>query len=440
MTVVQLHGRNPSNSGVKTGPGFIAALDIGSHKISCLISRVRPARVSDFAGERPQELEIIGLAQTEAKGIHKGAVVDMALAERTIRSVVDEAERQAGLTIETVFVNVSGGAPKSRRYRASLDLGGREVTAQDMHKVLVNARAQVDTGRQAVLHAAPMGYALDGAPGMRNPEGMFGDRLSVELSIVSVLPGPMRNLAQCINRCHLQVAGFVLSPFASGLSTLVEDEMELGVTLIEMGAGTTSVAVFTEGHLVYADIIGVGGAAVTNDIARGLSTPVAHAERIKTLHGSALASVSDDRELIPVPLVGEKGFDNINKIPCSMLTGIIQPRLEETFELVRDRLEASGFGDVAGRRVVLSGAASQLVGTRELASSILDRKVRVGVTRALQGLPDFAKHAGFATATGLLVYGRNPNGFTAVRPNVETLPQEDPNYFSRVGQWLKQGF
>lgn len=440
MTVVPLHGRRSSGSGVKTGAGFIAALDIGSHKISCVIARVQSARTRDFAGKYPQELEIIGLAQKESQGIRKGAVVDMSLAERAIRDVVDEAERQAGLTIETVFVNVSGGSPQSRRYQASLDLGGREVTAKDMHKVLVSARSKVDTGRQAVLHAAPMGYALDGAPGMRNPEGMFGDRLSVDLSIVSVLPGPMRNLAQCINRCHLNVSGFVLAPFASGLSTLVEDEMELGVTLIEMGAGTTSVAVFTEGHLVYADIIGIGGAAITNDIARGLSTPVAHAERIKTLHGSALASVSDDRELIPVPLVGEKGFDNINKIPCSMLTGIIQPRLEETFEIVRDRLEASGFGDVAGKRVVLSGGASQLVGARELASSILDRKVRLGEATAMSGLPKFAKHASFATATGLLIYGRNPHDFTAVRPNVDSLPVEDANYISRVGQWLKQGF
>jgi cell division protein FtsA len=440
MTVVPLHGRKPSNYGVKTGPGFIAALDIGSHKISCLIARIRPVRAHDFAGGRPQELEIIGLAQKEAMGIRKGAVVDMGQAERAIRSVVDEAERQAGLTIDTVFVNVSGGAPKSRRYCASLDIGGREVTAGDMHKALVKARLQVDVGRQAVLHAAPMGYALDGAAGMRNPEGMFGDRLSVDLSIVSVLPGPMRNLAQCINRCHLQVAGFVLAPFASGLATLVEDEMELGVALIEMGAGTTSIAVFTEGHLVYADIIGVGGGAVTNDIARGLSTPVAHAERIKTLHGSALASVADDRELITVPLVGEKGVDSHNKIPCSMLTGIIQPRLEETFEIIRDRLAASGFGDVAGRRVVLSGAASQMVGVRELAASILDRKVRLGEIKPLPGLPDFARHAGFATVTGLLIYGRNPTGYSAVRPDVSALPMEDPNYFTRVGQWLKQGF
>lgn len=440
MTVVPLHGNKSLHGGVKMGAGFIAVLDVGSHKICCLIARVRPARALGFGGAQDPELEIIGAGQRASSGIRNGAVVDMGQAESAIRGAVDDAERQANLTIDKVIVNVSGGTPKSRRYKAVQGLGGRDVTARDMHRVLVAARRQVDTGRQVVVHAAPLGYSLDGAAGMRDPQGMFGEKLGAELAVVSVFPGPMRNLAQCINRCHLKVEGLVLAPFASGLAALAEDEMELGTTLIDMGAGTTSVAVFYESHLIYADVIAVGGAAVTNDIARGLSTPIAHAERIKTLYGSALASVSDDRELISVPLVGETGRDTVNKIPRSMLTGIIQPRLEETFELVRDRLDRSGYGPLAGKRVVLTGGASQMVGVRELAGAILERKVRLAEAAPHRGLPDFAKTGGFATATGLLTYGRNPDGFSAVKPKLDDLPVEDANYLTRVGKWLKQGF
>lgn len=434
MTVVAFPGGKPP----KPGSGFIAALDVGSHKISCLIARIRPPRPG-FGNSEP-EVEVIGLGQHASAGIRAGAVSDMGLAERAIRAAVDQAERAAGLAIQHVYVNVSGGVPRSKRYRAGIVLGGREVTNRDMHKVLVQARRKVDTGNHAVLHAAPLGYGLDQAARIADPRGMFGEQLSAELSVVSVLPGPMRNLAQCVNRCHLQVAGFVLAPFASGLAALVEDERELGAVLIEMGAGTTSVAVFAEGHLIYADMLPLGGGAVTSDIARGLTTPIAHAERIKTLYGSALPSMSDDRELVTVPLIGETGTDTVNKLPRSMLTGIIQPRLEEIFEMVRDRLEASGYGQIAGRRVVLSGGAAQMVGARELASAILDRKVRLATQPALKGIPEASANGGLTTGLGLLIYGVNPQAHSAVRPDIDDLPLEDGNYFARVGRWLKQGF
>jgi len=232
----------------------------------------------------------------------------------------------------------------------------------------------------------------------------------------------------------------VLAPYAGGRSVLVDDERDLGVTCIEMGAGTTSVGVFMEGNLIFADAVPIGGLHVTHDIARGLSTTVAHAERMKTLHGSALPSLSDDRELIPVPLVGERGRDTVSKVPKSMLTGIIQPRLEETFEVIRDRLAESGVTRLAGRRAVLTGGASQLHGARELASSVLDLQVRGGYPHPLPGVPDKARSAAFSVAMGLVEHAADPQVQTVALPGEGLDEMPRGGYFTKVGRWIRESF
>jgi cell division protein FtsA len=267
---------------------------------------------------------------------------------------------------------------------------------------------------------------------------MFGDRLGVDMHVVTAAAGAVRNLTNCVSRCHLEIKALVVSPYASGLATLVEDEMDLGVTVIDMGASTTSIAVFFDGHVVYTDSISIGGAHVTNDIARGLSTPLVHAERMKTLYGNCLATPADEREIIQVPQVGEEEAGITNPIPRSILIGIVQPRIEETFELVRSRLEASGFDKIAGRRVVLTGGASQLGGVRELAALVLDKQVRMGRPIRIHGLADSTNGPAFATAAGLLNY--------ALQAEPETLKtsrsQQDPNagFIGRLGSWLKENF
>jgi cell division protein FtsA len=213
----------------------------------------------------------------------------------------------------------------------------------------------------------------------------------------------LRSLGACIARCDLDIAELVSAPMAAGLATLVADERELGATVIDMGGGTTNVAVFSEGQLLHTSQLAVGGVHVTNDIARLLSTPVAHAERLKTLYGSAQPSPDDEREMLPVPLVGEDEHQ-IAKVPRSMVVNIIRPRLEETFEMVRERLDASGLNRAAGTRVVLTGGACQLAGAREMANAILGRQVRIGRPAALRGLPDSASGPAFATAAGLLAW------------------------------------
>ena len=224
---------------------------------------------------------------------------------------------------------------------------------------------------------------------------MFGETLSLDLGVVTVEAPHLRNLTLAIERAHLAIAGFVMSPYAAARSVIAEDEKSLGVTVVDMGGATTSFAVFHENHLVSADIVPLGGQHITNDIARGLSTTIAHAERMKTLWGSALASQTDEREMIAVPLLGERGVDTVQQVPKSMLTGIIRPRLEEIFEMLRDKLEVIGVAHLAGRRMVITGGASQLNGVREVASQWLDRQVRLGTPAHVAG------HAGVGALAGL---------------------------------------
>jgi len=266
---------------------------------------------------------------------------------------------------------------------------------------------------------------------------MCGQRLGGLMHVVTAHAGAVRNLETVIGRCHLNVEGLAVAPYVAGLACLVDDEMDLGVTVIDMGGGTTSFAVFADGHLVHTDSVPVGGSHVTNDIARGLSTPVAHAERMKTLYGTAIASSADEREVIDVPLVGEEDQTQSNHVPKSILTGIIRPRLEETFELVRSRLEASGFDKVAGRRVVLTGGASQLQGVRELSALILDKQVRMGKPLRIAGLSDQTGGPAFSTCAGLIAYALNRHAEALLPAAAAAKPTGGPFMILR---WVKEHF
>jgi cell division protein FtsA len=345
----------------------------------------------------------------------------------------------AGRTIGAVLASVSGGRPQSRMYHGQTRITGQDVMAVDTQRALAAAARQVSPGNRVVLHATPVQYHIDDAVGVKQPLGMFGEILAADLNVVTVEPGALRNLDLAIGRCHLDVVGHVLAPYAGARSVLVEDEMALGVTYIEMGGATTGIAAFHDGNLVFADVIAVGGQHVTNDIARGLSTSIAQAERLKTLHGSALPSAGDERDYVIVPLLGEKDFDNAQKVPQSMLTGIIRPRIEETFEMVRDRLEASTVRKRAGSRIVIAGGASQLSGISEAASRILSGMVRTGTPRALHAMPDEGLQATFSVACGLLEHALHPDRDVAVAPG--TLPGDHGSaYIARVGRWLKESF
>jgi len=417
----QTHQAKPRN-------GIVATLDIGTTKITCLIARQE--------GTTPPR--IIGVGHHVSGGVKGGAIVDMDQAETAIRAAVGAAEEMAGVNITGVTVALSGAHFKSRLVAYDISIKGHEISDPDLRKILdPNRLSDKLPEDQAIVHTIPVGYSIDGNRGVRDPRGMFGDTLGVNLHVVTASLNAIRNIETCVQRCHLEIQGRVVSPYASALAALVEDEMKLGVTLIDMGGGTTDIAVFFDGELMHADCVAVGGGNVTNDIARGLSTSVQHAERMKTLYGNCMPSPSDDREVIKVPLIGEEQTGETNTVPRSMLVGIIRPRIEETFELVRDRLSAAGFESLAGPRVVLTGGASLLPGVRELAGDVLGKsQVRIAKPRYLEGMAEAASGPQFSTVAGLISHAfESPTRFTSRTYRPKAQPD---SRLGRIGQWLRE--
>lgn len=375
--------------------GVFAGLDIGASKTTCFIARTEQT----LAGLRPR---VIGVGHVSSKGVRAGAVVDMEAAAASVRGAVENAEAMAGQPITDITVSAAAGSPASTRIAVDMDLASREVTDRDLRRVLGEAmRRQHEAGR-VVLHALPLSWRVDGHRGVKDPRGMFGETLGVDVHIVSAAVDPVQNLVACVERCQLDVAGVAAAPYAAGLSALSADEMELGVLVIDMGAQVTSAAIFNEGALQHLDCVPVGGAHATNDIARGLSTPVGAAERIKALHGCALDSPDDDRLMIEAPPVAGSGETGMAQHPRALLNAIIRPRLEEIFELIRDRLDAAGAREAGGRQMVLTGGAAQLPGTAELAGRVLGKQARIGRPASLAGLGDAVSGPAFSACAGIL--------------------------------------
>jgi cell division protein FtsA len=419
-------------SQAKVRNSLIAALDVGTTKICCFIARV------DDEGN----LRVVGIGHHSADGVRAGSIVDMEAAEMSILTAVQTAEQMAGEQIREVIVNLSGGQPESHTLNFEVSIAGHEVGDADVRKVLAHGRNQSESVERELIHCVPVGYTIDGSRGIRDPRGMYGEKLGINMHLITAASGAVRTLVTCIQRCHLDVAALVVSPYAAALSALVEDEMNLGATVIDMGGGTTSIAVFYDGKLVHADCVPIGGSHVTSDIARGLSTPIAHAERMKTLYGSAVPAPSDAHDMIDVPLVGEEDRAQANHVPRSLLVNNIQPRLEETLEHIRARLEASGCDKIAGRRVVLTGGASQLQGVQELAAGVLDKQVRRGRPLRIGGLAEATGGPAFATCAGLLTYAvsKHTEAPSALAPRLRADGDEPAGMFGRFGVWLRENF
>jgi cell division protein FtsA len=441
MTVVQFYGKGGGKPPAVTKGGLIAALDIGSTKISCLIAEAVPAKHRSADTDEKFTLKVLGVGHQLSRGVRSGSIINVDEAERAIRLAVDAAERMAQRSINDIYVNVSGGRPQSRLHSGMVQLASGQVDQRGLDMVLDDALSQVDPGRRSILHLTPLQYHLDDATGIKDPSGMYGESLTLDLGVVTVEQAHLKNLGLAVERAHLSAAGFVIAPYASARAVLAEDEKALGVTVVDMGGATTSFAVFHENNLVMADVLPIGGQHITNDIARGLSTTIAHAERMKTLWGSALASAVDEREMISVPLLGERGVDTVQQVPKSMLTGIIRPRLEETFELLCARLEASGTQHLAGNRLVITGGASQLNGVREVAAELLDRQVRLGSPAHVQGMPESAHSPGFAVCAGLLNYALKPDAHYALpKAKADAVRRAQTGYVWRMGKWIAESF
>jgi cell division protein FtsA len=406
---------------IRSGP--FGVLDIGSSKITCMIGR----------GESDGRLRCLGFGWQKSRGIKSGGIVDIEEAEKAIRAAVGAAEDQADTRLKSVLVNLSCGAPESRLFNVQWPVDGRAVVADDIRRVVREARHRASADGRAVIHALPLSFATDETAGVIDPRGLFCNILTAQLHVVDAGSTALRTLSACLARCELDIAALVSAPLAVGLATLAADERELGVTVIDMGGGTTTMAVFSEGQILYTSQLPVGGHHVTTDIAKGLSTSIAHAERLKALYGNCHSSPDDQRELLPVPLVGESEHQ-IAQVPRSHLISCIRPRLEEVFEMVKDRLEMAGLGREGASRVVLTGGASQLGGVRELASQILERQVRLGRPGPVIGLPDSASGPGFATLVGLLAFA---TGDGQTMHDIDFDSERGVSWFGKIVDFLK---
>lgn len=418
---------------------ILTALDLGTSKICCLIVKTTPAPDWLIDKGEPVQFEVLGLGHHRAEGVKSGMVAHLDSAEHCIRAAVDEAERMANVTVEEAIVAVTCGRLKSESFSASVAIANGAVREDDILRILAGGRQYAGRDKRTVLHTVPTGYRLDDNPGIRDPLGMCGERLGIDMHAVSADDVAMRNLMLCVERCHLGVAGLIAAPYASALSVITPDEAKLGAACLDFGAGTTTLAVFSEGQLIHVDAVALGGQSITTDIARALACPIEYAERLKTLHGSAFATPSDEREIITYPLVGEVAQRSLNQITKAQLAVIIRPRIEEILDLMRRRLAASGAAAEAAQTVVLTGGGSQLTGLTELASNMFGRPARLGRPRQIGGLPSGSVGPGFAAAIGLLMQWASGDDRLKGRA-VQRFLGTGTGYLARVGDWFRDNF
>ena len=434
------HGLTPKMKPVSPKrSALVAALDVGTSKVVCLIARLRPHGPQETLRRRTHGVEVLGIGHTYALGMKAGTVINLAEAEEAVRHAVDLAERSASVQLESVVVSLSAGRLGSELIEATVDVSGTALTDGDIARVLSAGSRYSVRGGRAVLHSLPIDYVLDDARGIRDPRGMLAHKFGVDMHVATADVAAARNVMLAVERCHLSVEALVGSPYVAGLSVLADDEADLGAAVVDMGAGTTTMAVFSGGRFIHADGFALGGHHITMDLARGINARIADAERIKTFYGSVLAGGSDERDMITVPPVGGDGREPPQFVSRAKLVRIIRPRVEEILEMVRDRLATSPFAAEPRGCVVLTGGASQLTGLPELAARILRRPVRIGRPLGISGLPEAAKGPAFGVSTGLLVYPQAAH-HEHFEPRHTRQLMTGTGYIARVGRWLRESF
>ncbi|MFO7757037.1 MAG: cell division protein FtsA [Roseovarius sp.] len=393
--------------------GVVAVLDIGTSKIACLVLRfdgtprmAEAEEVGRMAGQAG--FRVIGAATTRSRGVRFGEIDAMVETERAIRTAVQAAQRMANMRVDHVIACFSGADPRSYGLAGEVELEAQMVSEHDISRVLSACDVpEYGEGRE-VLHAQPVNFALDHRTGLIDPRGQLGQTLSTDMHMLTVEADVIRNLAHCMTRCDLELAGLASSAYVSGVSTLVEDEQELGAACIDLGGGTSGVSIFIRKHMIYADSVRMGGDHVTGDISMGLQVPMATAERIKTFYGGVVATGMDDREMIDIGGdTGDYEHDR-RQVSRAELIGIMRPRVEEVLEEVRTRLDVAGFDHLPSQQIVLTGGGSQIPGLDGLASRILGQQVRLGRPMRVHGLPQAATGASFASAVGMCLFAANP--------------------------------
>jgi cell division protein FtsA len=370
---------------------LVAALDVGSSKVSAMIA--------EPAGDG--RLRILGTGQRESKGVKRGFIADMEKSEIAIREAVEQAERIAGTNIDQVFVGFSAGGLASDVARVELAVGGRRIAEADIDSLLNAGKGSIDTGGRMLLHAMPALYTIDGMAGVKKPNGLHADKLAVDIHVIAADPSPVKNLDLCVRSAHLGVEAIVAAPVAAGKACLGEEERELGVALVDLGAGVTNVSVFAGGMLAGLKSLPMGASDITDDIAAAFGTRRAEAERIKCFYGSAMMSPRDNHDMIELaPIAGHQEGIETQRITRAQLVSVIRQRLEHLAAEIEAALKGLGFAGPFGRQVVLTGGGAELKGIADYAQGVLGRAVRVGRPN-MPGLPEAHSGPAFSTLAGL---------------------------------------
>jgi cell division protein FtsA len=371
---------------------LVIGLDIGTSKVVAL--------VGEASGDA---IEVLGIGSQPSRGLKKGVVVNIESTVQSIQRAVEEAELMAGCEIHSVYAGIAGSHVRSLNSHGVVAIRDREVTHGDVEHVIDAAKAVAIPADQKILHVLPQEFIIDGQEGIRDPIGMSGVRLEAKVHIVTGADSAAQNIEKCIQRCGLEVEDIVLEQLASSFAVLTEDEKELGVCLIDVGGGTTDIAVFSAGAIRHTAVIPIAGDQVTNDIAVSMRTPTQHAEDIKVRYACALSQLANPDETIEVPSVGERPA---RRLARQTLAEVIEPRYEELFGLVREELRRSGFEEQIAAGIVLTGGSAKMEGSIELAEEVFHMPVRLGIPQQVEGLADVVRNPIFSTGVGLLLYGR----------------------------------
>ena len=408
----------------KDSKNLVVGLDIGTSKIVAIVAEVGP----------DGELNVIGLGTQPSRGLKRGVVVNIEATMASIQRVLEEAELMADCRIGAVTTGIAGSHIRSLNSSGMVAIKEGEVAQADIDRVIETAKAIAIPNDQQILHILPQEFIIDGQDGVREPLGMSGVRLEVKVHIVTGAVSAVENIAKCVRRCGIEITDIVLQPLASAAAVLNDDEKELGVCLMDIGGGTTDIAVFAGGAIRHTAVIPIAGDQVTNDIAMTLRTPTKEAEELKIRHGCALRQLADANDIVEVPGVGERAP---RKLSRPMLAEVIEPRIEELYTLVQSELRRSGFEELLSSGVVITGGTSMLQGMAELGEEVFHLPCRVGAPSYMGGLADVVRSPRYSTAVGLLMHGRDQRmRADAARAQVRGFT----GVAERMKQWFKANF
>ncbi len=404
---------------------IIVGLDIGTSKVVALVAEV------DADGQ----IEIIGMGSHPSRGMKKGVVVNIESTVQSVQRAIEEAELMAGCQIDSVYVGIAGSHVRSLNSHGIVAIKDGEVIEADLERVLDAAQAVAIPADQKILHILPQEYVIDNQEGIREPLGMSGVRLEAKVHLVTCAVNAAQNIEKCIKRCGLSVDEVILEQVASSYSVLTDDERELGVCMVDIGGGTSDIAIFTEGSIRHTGVIPIAGDQVTNDIAMALRTPTQYAEEIKIKYACALTQLASADETIKVPSVGDRPPRDLSR---QSLAEVVEPRYDELFTLVQAELRRSGFEDLIPAGIVLTGGTSKMEGVVELAEEIFHMPVRIGAPSRVKGLTDIVRNPIYSTAVGLLEYGAVHSRQSNARSR--SAQSNGPGMFTKMKDWIQSNF